>query len=319
MKPYSNDFRWKIIETYQAGEGTMRELARRFRVSLGFIRDLWKRYRQSGDVSPKAQDRGPKPRIRGADLIMLQEWVRCRPDATLEELRQDFARLSGIEVSVSTIGKALQRLGITRKKKTRQPSERTEDETIEHQRADFGDWQQQVATPRLHVVDEAGVNQAMTRRYARAPAGERAMGAVPVNPGPNLSVIGSVTTAGLSSMMLIEGAVNGEIFCTYVEHFLAPVLQPGDVVLMDNLPAHRVAGIEEAIHAAGATLRYLPPYSPDLSPMELAWSKIKEHLRSAAARTVEGVENALADAADQITKNDAIGWFKHCGFCVNET
>lgn len=116
--------------------------------------------------------------------------------------------------------------------------------------------------------------------------------------------------------MLLPGAVDGAAFKAYVQHCLVPTLRPGDIVLMDNLRVHKVAGIETAIAQAQAHVRYLPPYSPDLSPIELAWSKIKAHLRRAAARTYAELQQAVAAAVQNITESDARGWFKHCGYCV---
>jgi transposase len=138
---------------------------------------------------------------------------------------------------------------------------------------------------RCKFIDESGVNLALTRLYGRAPRGERARGRVPINYGANLTIIGALGIAGLDALMTVEGATDGEVFRVYVNRVLCPSLRRGDIVVMDNLGAHKVSGIREAIEGCGARLIYLPPYSPDLSPIERCWSKMKTALRAAGAGT----------------------------------
>lgn len=170
---------------------------------------------------------------------------------------------------------------------------------------------------RLKFVDESGVNLAMTRLFARAPIGERVIGSVPKNYGASLTMIASLGVSGLDAMMTIQGATDGEVFRVYVEQVLCPTLVWGDIVVVDNLRAHKVAGVQEAIQRCGARLIYLPPYSPDLSPIEKCWSKIKTFLRAMGARTYEALEEAIEGAIATITESDALAWFVHCGYLVN--
>lgn len=169
---------------------------------------------------------------------------------------------------------------------------------------------------RLKFVDEAGVNLALTRLYGRAPAGERAVGSVPCNDGANVTLLGALSRSGLEALMTIDGATDGAVFRAFVEQVLCPTLTAGDIVVMDNLRAHKVAGIEEAITRCGARLIYLPPYSPDLSPIEPCWSKLKMCLRRIGARTREALEEAITQAIEGITAADALAWFAHCGYVV---
>jgi len=170
---------------------------------------------------------------------------------------------------------------------------------------------------RLKFLDEAGSNIAMTRLYGRAGRGERIYEGVPRNYGENLTMLATLSLSGIDAPMMIEGAVDGLVFVRYVEEFLAPTLSKGDVVLMDNLKARKVAGARQAIEARGAKLIYLPPYSPDLNPIEKCWSKIKTYLRAAKARTREALEQALKEALQLITNEDAEGWFLSCGYTVH--
>ena len=156
----------------------------------------------------------------------------------------------------------------------------------------------------------------MTRFYGRAAPGERVFDSVPQNYGENISMLATLSLAGVTAPMTIAGAVDGVVFLAYVEQVLVPTLQKGDVVVMDNLGAHKVKGVSEAIEGCGAKLIYLPPYSPDLNPIEKCWSKIKTYLRAAKARTREALEKALQEVLRLITIEDAAGWFASCDYPV---
>lgn len=164
----------------------------------------------------------------------------------------------------------------------------------------------------LVFVDETGSNLAMTRRYARSLKGSRAYSHAPDKRGHNLTLIGAMALRGMVGEMTLPGATDGPAFKTYVTQILIPNLWAGACVVMDNLPAHTVAGIHEEIEAVGATVIYLSPYSPDFSPIENCWSKVKEFLRARAARTYAQLDQALTDALAAVTTKDIIGWFTHC-------
>jgi transposase len=169
---------------------------------------------------------------------------------------------------------------------------------------------------RFVFVDESAVNTAMTRRYGRAPKGERAHDSAPRNYGAHTSLIGAMGLRGLVATLTVEGAVDAEVFNAYAERVLGPRLRRGDVVVLDNLGAHRASRIEEVAEARGAQVLWLAPYSPDFSPIEQCWSKIKAYLRGAKARTQEQLDQALAAAIKMVTKSDIRGWFKHCGYSL---
>lgn len=154
----------------------------------------------------------------------------------------------------------------------------------------------------------------MARLYGRALGGARAPGAVPKNWGQTITLCAALTLEGIQAPLWLEGPMTGVTFLAWVEQFLTPTLRPGQVVLMDNLSAHKSAAVRSAIEATGAQLRFLPAYSPDLSPIELAWSKVKTLLRGAATRTLEELEAAVVRALRAITPQDARGWFQHDGY-----
>ena len=154
----------------------------------------------------------------------------------------------------------------------------------------------------------------MTRQWGRAPKGERIAEAAPQGHWNVLTTLGAMSLRGIVAAMTIEAATDADVFAAYVEQVLGPKLQPGDVVILDNLSAHKVPGIAASIAACGARLIYLPPYSPDLNPIEQAWSKFKQFLRSAKARTAEALDQAITEALKTITPDNAAAWFHHCGY-----
>ena len=166
----------------------------------------------------------------------------------------------------------------------------------------------------LVFLDETGTNTAMTQRYARAPRGERANGSAPRNHGPNTTLLACRTRAGMGPAMLVEGATTTEVFTAYVDQVLVPWLRPGQIVILDNLAAHTSDRVTQLIEAAGCRVRYLPAYSPDFSPIEWAFSKLKTGLRAAMARTRDELARAIAAGLDRITAADAEGWFYGCGY-----
>jgi len=154
----------------------------------------------------------------------------------------------------------------------------------------------------------------MARRYGRAPRGERCRAAVPHGHWKTTTFVGALRLEEMTAPMTLDGAMNGAAFLAYVEQVLAPTLKPGDIVVMDNLPAHKPSPIREAIEAAGAELRFLPPYSPDFNPIELAFSKIKTFLRKIAARRLPDLWDAIRDAIDGLTPSDCRSYFTAAGY-----
>jgi transposase len=163
-------------------------------------------------------------------------------------------------------------------------------------------------------VDESGVTRSMTRRYGRAPKGQRVHGAVPLGHWEVTTLIGALALDGVRASFSVDAATDQDIFQVFVEQVLRPALQPGDVVIWDNLPAHKSAALKPILESAQARLLPLPPYSPDFNPIEQCWSKVKEFLRSAQARTAEALQQAITDAFAAIPSADAHGWFRHCGY-----
>jgi transposase len=203
--------------------------------------------------------------------------------------------------------------GLDAKKKSIGATERNEEE-----RTTWRENASQLPTEDLVFLDECGSNIALTPLYARAPKGERARGKVPRNRGKNTTLIAALSLSGMGATLILEGSANTTAFELYIEQILAASLHPGQIVIMDNLQAHKSARVKQAIEAKGCQLLFLPGYSPDLSPIEEAFSKLKTLLRRAGARTREALEEAIAQALLTITLQDAQGWFQHCGYSISQ-
>lgn len=173
------------------------------------------------------------------------------------------------------------------------------------------------ARPHLKFLDETGVAINLTPRYGRAAPGIRVVESVPRNCGQHLSLLATLSPHGLSAPMTIAGPVDAAVFRRYVAQVLGPTLCPGDIVVMDNLAVHKVAGIVEQIAARGARVEYLPPYSPDFNPIEQAWSKLKTALRQRTTRTQRTLERTLTRLLPTISGTDAQAWFRHCGYSLH--
>jgi transposase len=169
---------------------------------------------------------------------------------------------------------------------------------------------------RLHFLDESGAHLGLTRLCGRAKPGQRVVEATPGYSGPHYTTVAALSLAGVKAPWVIEGAMDGAAFVAYVRHALGPVLQPGDIVLFDNLSAHKNAEARALIEARQAQIVYLPPYSPDFNPIELCWSKVKQALRSAKARTFAELLEALRETLLSVTPQQVQAWFKHCGYAL---
>jgi transposase len=205
---------------------------------------------------------------------------------------------------------------VAAQKKSLHDSER-ETARVKQLRADYLDRVSAWIVAHLKFIDESWINIGMTRLYGRAAAGERVIEAVPAHRGTRLTMLAAVGLEGVSAEWVIEGALDGDAFEVYLKEVLGPTLKEGDIVVMDNLRAHKVAAVAIAINACGARVAYLPPYSPDYNPIEKCWSKIKTALRRAKARTVDELLKALKEALLTIRTEDARAWFAYCGYPVH--
>jgi transposase len=292
MGPYSKDLRERVAAAVDHGEGSQREIARTFRVSLTFVFRLLRRRRDAGTLEPKPHGGCPPPALGPDELQRLAELIREHPDATLEQLR-------------------LRRLGLTRKKKSLHADEQGRPD-VQKKRRGFRRKVKRIEPERLIFVDETGVTTAMTPAYAWAPRGERADASAPAS-WESVTVIAALGLDGVRAPLIFPGSTNAATFESYIEQVLVPELHTGDVVVFDNLSAHLGPAVAEAIESVGASVLPLPPYSPDYTPIEEMFSKVKEFLRRVAARVKGDLYDAIGDALREVTDEDIIGWFQNAG------
>jgi transposase len=311
MRAFSNDLRERIVAAVRRGNHSLRELARLFSVDLSTIARLLRRYRDTGSVQAKPHAGGPKRTFDPKAEARLLALVRKYPDATLAELRGHL----GIPCCLMTIARALQRHRITRKKKTKHAQER-DSPRVQARRHAFRAKLAGVGPEHLVFVDETGATTAMSRTYGRAPQGKRVAATAP-GAWQNVTLVSGLRTAGVVAPIAWVGAMDQAAFQAYVEQALVPELQPGDVVVWDNLAPHKNPAVIAAVEAVGARVEPLPVYSPDLTPIEEMFSKTKEFLRSVAARTTTTVIAAMGKALDCVTQSDIVGWFHdRCAYAM---
>src|SRR3954453_10275612 len=246
MTPYSQDLRQRFLETVEGGEGSLRQISRRFLVSLSFVTRLLQLHRSTGSPQPRPHGGGNPAKLGPQDLERLRGLVRQQPDATLEELRQ---RL-GVPCSTMTISRALRQLGLPRKKKIPRAAEQDRPD-VQEKRQEFCEELAGVDPRRLVFVDECGANTAMTRTHGRAPVGQRVYTNTPGR-WESITLTCGLRISGVTAALAFPGATNTGVFESYVEEVLVPELKPGDVVIWDNLKPHESEEAIEAVEAAGA-------------------------------------------------------------------
>lgn len=313
MQPYSNDLRNRVAAAVDRREGSLPQIADRFRISLKTLRRWLQRRGETGSLDPKPHGGGRSRAVAGHDVERLKDLVRQQPDATLDELNK---RL-GLGCSRMAIFRALRRLRISRKAKSLHATERDTPKG-KRKRRNFRRRMARVDPKRLVFVDETGAHTAMTRRFGRAPIGERVEGAVPGH-WESVTLVAALRLSGVASPMAFAGAMDTPTFEGYVEQILVPQLRHGDVVVWDNLAPHQSRAARRLVRGAQARLVFLPPHSPDLTPIEGMFSKVKDVLRSVAARTTATVYAAMDQALKSVHGGDIMGWFQHCGLCPTQS
>jgi transposase len=310
MKPLSDDLRQRILAAVDNHEGPRRGLAARFVVNVSTITRLLQLRRQTGSSQPRPHGGGVAPTLDQDALERLRGLVQQTPDATLEALKQEL----GVSGSRMIVCRALRKLGLPLKKKSKHAAERDTPE-VQQKRRSFRRKVKPIEPKRLVFVDETGVTTAMTPAYGRAPRGERVEASAPAS-WESVTVIAAMGLDGVRAPLALPGSVNAAIFESYVEQVLVPALRRGDVVVFDNLSSHLSPAVFEAVERAGASVLPLPPYSPDFAPIEEMFSNFKEFLRRVGARAKESLFDAIEAGLREVTPEDILGWFRHAGLCV---
>jgi transposase len=309
MNAYSKDLRVRVLAAVDRGM-PRKEVVRTFGVSIATIGRYLRRRREGMELAPKPST-GRTPTILANLWHKRALWKQLEDNdtATLERHCELWEEREGVKVSISTMSRAIRKLGWSRKKDRWAPSERDE-----QARSAFREYVKLLDWRDLVFVDESGTNITLAPLYGWAPKGERAYGKAPRNWDKNITLIASLSAEGIGAAMSVEGATDGAAFQTYVKHFLVPTLKTGQIVVLDNLQVHKSLKVRELIEGAGASVLFLPSYSPDFSPIEGAFSKVKNLVRKAQARTQEALIEAIGDALDAVSRRDALGFFEHCGY-----
>jgi len=308
----SMDIRKKVMKAIEGGM-SRRKAAARFDIGPATAVRWAKRVETTGEVAPLMMggDRRSRRIEAHADFILAQ--IEGKPDLTIMELREKIRERHGVGFGYGTVWRFLARHRITRKKKTGHASEQ-EREDVAAAREEWFEGELDLDPLKLVFVDETAISTKMARRFGRAPQGERCRASVPFGHWKTKTLIAALRFDRIDAPMTIDGALDGASFLAWVEQVLAPTLSTGDVVVMDNVRTHKVAGVRKAIEARGANVLYLPPYSPDFNPIEKPFSKIKSILERIAARTVDALQAAVGEALRSFTPTECMNYFASSGY-----
>ena len=310
-RPYSQDLRNRVIEANESGLSA-RKAAARFDIGTSTAIKWVARRRDSGERSARRQGRPPGSKL-DAHRDFLLAVIEAEPDTTIAELQRRLAEEEGVRASTGTIWTFLDRCRLTFKKKSLHAAEQDRPDVLER-REDWFEGQLDLDPAKLVFVDESFASTNMARLYGRAPRGARLRAAVPHGRWKKTTLVAGLRLSGVTATQLLDGSINGKAFLEYVRQVLVTTLTPGDIVVIDNLPAHKSHRVREAIEAAGAKLLFLPPYSPDFNPIEKAFSKLKAILRKAAERTVSGLRQAILRILASFTPLECVNYFAAAGY-----
>ena len=312
-KTYSEDLRGRIAK--DVGKGArIRAVAEKYSVSPSFVSKISRLWRQEGRVAARRMG-GYKRHALHAQADAVRHKLAGNKGITLQELKDWAEEALGIRVHVSSVDRFVRALGYSYKKTLRASEQERADVALA--RAVWQEWQTPCDPSRLVFLDETGAATDMTRLHGRSPVGERCHDFVPGGHWKTTTFIAGLRLEGMVAPWCLDGAMDGATFLTYVRHVLVPVLRPGDIVVCDNLGSHKVEGVREAIKAAGAVLLYLPAYSPDLNPIEQAFSKIKALLRKAAERSVEARWKTIGRVINLLSAQECKNYFTNAGYVLN--
>ena len=308
-RPYSLDLRERVVAAVESGR-TVRDVASSFGVSVSSVVKWSQRYRATGSAAALPMG-GHRPFALAAHRGWVLSRLAEKPDLTLRALRAELAA-RGIVVSNYAVWHFLKAQGITFKKSLHAAEQDRPDVAL--RRARWKKYQGRLAPGRLVFIDETWVKTNMTRRHGRAQRGQRLVAKAPYGRWRTLTFLAALRVDRIDAPLVLDGPINGRAFTAYVEQFLVPTLAPGDIVIMDNLGSHKGKAVRRAIRAAGAKLLFLPPYSPDLNPIEQVFSKLKTLMRKAAERTVEDTWRRVGRLLDQFTAQECANYISNAGY-----
>ncbi|MCU0886840.1 MAG: IS630 family transposase [Rubritepida sp.] len=310
-KALSVDLRERVVAAVAAG-ASCRAAAIRFGVSASSAIRWCAQAREVGTVAPGPLGGDRRSARIEAHAPLILDLIEQRSDITLAEIQAELAR-AGVPASLATVWRFFERRRITRKKRPAHAAEQDRPDILRRRWAWF-ESQPDLDPDRLVFIDETWASTKMARTHGRALRGERLRSPIPHGHWKTTTFVAALRNSGMVAPMVLDGPINGVAFQAYVDQVLVPELQPGDIVVMDNLGSHKGAGVRAAIEAAGASLLYLPPYSPEFNPIENAFAKLKAMLRKAAERTVDGLWNTIGRIVDTFTPSECANYFAAAGY-----
>lgn len=306
----NNQTRKSLVETYKIF-GNAQKVAEAFGVTRWTVYRLNEQFENTGSVELKTSARGRKTKLSEENLCQISNVILEAPDITLQEIIDKLQ----LDCSISVLCRAIRnKLGFTRKKKSLYAAERDKTE-VQEKRTEWTKLMKYFNPNQLVFLDETGVNIDMTRLYGRSIGNTRIKESAPINTPKRRGVVGAMRFDGTIRYRSFDGSITGKRFLEFLKYTLAPSLRRGDIVVMDNLSIHKVKGVDEIILSANALPLYLPPYSPDLNPIELLWSKLKNFLRSRKIRDKKKLKNAVRAGILKIVSSDCVHCFYHSGYC----
>jgi transposase len=311
-RPYSLDLRERVAARVVGG-ASCRTVAALFGVSVSSAVRWSQRQRDTGSAAAKPMG-GKRPLVLAGERDWLLARIAAKPDVTLRALVTELAE-RGIVVSLAAVWTFFAREKISFKKSLHAAEQDRAD--VARRRAQWKKYQGRLDPKRLVFIDETWAKTNMTRRHGRAPRGARLVAKVPHGHWRTLTFLAALRCDRLDAPCVIDGPINGESFLAYVEQLLVPTLKPGDIVIMDNLGSHKRQAIRRAIRTAGAKLFFLPPYSPDLNPIEQVFAKLKTLLRKAAERTIEATWRRIGHLLGDFTPAECANYLKNAGYASN--
>jgi len=309
----SDDLRKRVVEAVVSGGLSRNSAAKRFEVGIASAVRWVKQFEATGEMSPKPLGGDRRSGRIEAHHDYLMGLIRRTPDITLLEIQERLIRNCGEHFSRSVLWRFFDRHGVTFKKRPRTPRRQQRPDVLKKRLEWFGG-QLDLDPDKLVFIDETGASTNLARKGGRCRRGRRLRIGVPHGHYKTVTLVAGIRLRGLVAAKTYDRPINAALFEEWVENCLIPTLSKGDVVVMDNLPAHKGPRVEEMIKAAGAELRYLPPYSPDMNPIEKAFSKLKAHLRKIAERTVAALMRALETCADIFKAAECANYFAACGY-----
>ncbi|HZM08091.1 MAG TPA: IS630 family transposase [Methylocella sp.] len=308
----SDDLRKRVVEAVVSGGLSRNSAAKRFEVGIASAVRWVKQFEATGELSPRPLGGDRRSGRIEAHHDYLMGLIRRTPDITLLEIQERLIRNCGEHFSRSVLWRFFDRHGVTFKKTAHATEQQRPD--VLKKRLEWFEGQLDLDPDKLVFIDETGASTNLARKGGRCQRGRRLRIGVPHGHYKTVTLVAGIRLRGLVAAKTYDRPINAALFEEWVENCLIPTLSKGDVVVMDNLPAHKGPRVEEMIKAAGAELRYLPPYSPDMNPIEKAFSKLKAHLRKIAERTVAALMRALETCADIFKPAECANYFAACGY-----